>query len=242
MGPNIATKKKPGLFDQPSGGILFLDEAHALEHYQATLLKAVESGKIRRIGGTRDIAVDVIVIAASTRNLKDELLPELYQRLAQYELVLPTLADRSNDEKEALLHHFIKKYEDAVAQYHGIHYQVHFSSDAREALIKAAYPRNIRQLRDVVNHSIDAASPLISEVQGKTALTVEVQLKHLPFDCQSDAVTGPYTAIEGPVSQMVDRLAAEGLGPRKIARILQQKGWSIAYYQVAYYLKRQLTQ
>ncbi|SMP41085.1 sigma 54-interacting transcriptional regulator [Anoxynatronum buryatiense] len=240
-GAYTGSKQKKGLFEQASGGILFLDEAHALEHYQTTLLKAVESGKIRRIGGNREIAVDVIVIAASTHNLKDELLPELYQRLAQYELVLPTLGDRSTSEKEALLHHFIKKYEDAVAQYHGIQYQVRLSPAAREALLKAQYPRNIRQLRDVVNHSIDAASPLISEVQGEVSLTIEVQLKHLPFDCQSESTAVTYTAIEGPVKQMVHQLAGEGLGPRKIARALQQEGWPIEYYQVAYYLKRHLS-
>ena len=74
----------------------------------------MESGKIRRIGGTSDISVNVIVIAASTRNLKDVLLPELYQRLAQYEMYMPSLKERSIEEKELLFDHFVKKYEQTV--------------------------------------------------------------------------------------------------------------------------------
>ena len=91
-GAYTGSKKKQGLFEQAHGGILFLDEAHTLENYQNLLLKAIESGKIRRIGGTKDISINVIIIAASTRNLSDVLLPELYQRLAQYEIYLPSLS------------------------------------------------------------------------------------------------------------------------------------------------------
>ena len=98
-----ATEKK-GLFELAHDGIIFLDEAHALEHYQTMLLKAIESGTIRRIGGRKEIETNTIVIAASTKDLKKVLLPELYQRLAQYEIKLPPLHERPLDEKEKEFH------------------------------------------------------------------------------------------------------------------------------------------
>ena len=113
-GAFTGSKKKKGLFEQANGGILFLDEAHTIENYQSLLLKAIESGKIRRIGDTREIDINVIIIAASTKNLHEVLLPELYQRLGQYEMYLPSLRERSLEEREQLLQHFVRKYENAV--------------------------------------------------------------------------------------------------------------------------------
>ena len=79
-----------------------MDEAHTIENYQNLLLKAIESGKIRRIGDTKEIEINVIVIAASTKNLHEVFLPELYQRW-QYETHLPALRERSLEEKEDLI-------------------------------------------------------------------------------------------------------------------------------------------
>ncbi|MDO5650176.1 MAG: sigma 54-interacting transcriptional regulator, partial [Gallicola sp.] len=126
-----ATEKK-GLLERANGGVLFLDEAHQLGNYQSILLTAIETGRFRRLGGTKEISVDVIIIAASTKNLKNELLPELYQRLAQYELYLPPLNERSEREKEELFYYFINKYENAVKEHQGINYEVNFSNEARK--------------------------------------------------------------------------------------------------------------
>ncbi len=235
---------RKGLFEQANGGILFLDEAHALEHYQTLLLKAIESGKIRRVGGIKEISVDVIIIAASTKNLKEELLPELYQRLAQYELYLPSLSERSLEEKSLLLKHFITKYENAVADLQGIKYHVDFSAEAKSALLSAVYPRNIRQFRDIINFSIDAASPLISDIGDKKDLTTTVLIEHLPFEIfNEDAETNPKSnnnnnKIKENIRILIDSLHAQGLGPRKISNRLKDQGYTIEYYQVAYYLKK----
>ncbi|MGE5628761.1 MAG: sigma 54-interacting transcriptional regulator [Solirubrobacterales bacterium] len=237
QGAYTGSKQKKGLLEQASGGILFLDEAHALEQYQNILLKAVESGKIRRIGGVKEISIDVIIIAASTKNLKDELLPELYQRLAQYELVLPSLADRSMSEKINLLNHFVKKYEDAVMQLHNIKFKVDLTDSCRNALLKAHYPRNIRQMRDVINISIDAASPLISEIQKDEEIITRVDLNHLPFEfLSSDTTTSTQDKIY--IENIIDELSLKGLGPRKISKKLKDRGCNMEYYQVAYYLKK----
>ena len=166
-GAYTGSKKKKGLFEQANSGILFLDEAHTIENYQNLLLKAIESGKIRRIGDTKEIDINVIIIAASTKNLREVFLPELYQRLAQYEMHLPSLRERSLEEREQLFQHFVRRYENAVWETRKIQYHVLFTPEAKHAILNAVYPRNIRQMRDVINFSIDASSPLIEDIGEK---------------------------------------------------------------------------
>lgn len=233
--------QKKGLFEQASGGILFLDEAHALEGYQTMLLKAVESGRIRRIGGSREIAADVIIIAASTRNLKDEMLPELYQRLAQYELSLPSLHERSFRERESLLSHFTTKYIEAVRDLHGIRYNVSFGEEAKDAILHASYPRNIRQFRDIINYSIDAAAPLISDIGDEQDIHTEIGLEHLPFETDGHHELLPSVrkdVIDDELGAVITNLSRKGYGPRKISNMLSADGYDIKYYKVAYYLKK----
>ena len=245
VGAYTGSKEKRGLFEQANGGILFLDEAHALDHYQNLLLKVIESGKIRRIGGVKEFRVDVIVIAASTRDLKTELLPELYQRLAQYEIYVPSLDERSYEEKSLLLKHFIRNYEKAVEKIHKIKYFVYFSSEAVQLLLKAKYPRNIRQFRDIINFSIDAAAPLIDDIRGRDQISTYVEVKHIPFEIleekesfEQDESKETKKVIEGDLKTYIWQLHLEGLGPRKISKVLKEKGYEIEYYQVAYFLKK----
>ncbi|GAA0178241.1 hypothetical protein SH2C18_13240 [Clostridium sediminicola] len=241
-GAFTGSTEKKGLFESANGGILFLDEAHALEHYQTLLLKAIESGRIRRVGGGKDISIDVIIVAASTKNLKEELLPELYQRLAQYELYLPSLSERSLEEKSSLLNHFVTKYENAVESLQGIKYHVHFSKEAKTALLQAIYPRNIRQFRDIINFSIDAASPLISDIGDNKEINTSVNVEHLPFEIFNEDSENKYadnnSKIKENIEKIIDSLHEQGLGPRKISNKLKDKGYSIEYYQIAYYLKK----
>ncbi len=245
-GAYTGSKDKRGLFEQANGGILFLDEAHALEHYQNLLLKIIESGKLRRIGGNRDYSVDVIIIAASTKNLKTELLPELYQRLAQYQIHLPSLDERSTEEKSLLLSHFIQNYQNAVEKVHHINYTVKMSPQARELLLKARYPRNIRQFRDIINFSIDAAAPLIADAKDQDSITTYVEVTHIPFEILEDEPMSPpaqtsehsYDLMSDNVKNQIAQLRSEGLGPRRIANVLKDRGYSLEYYQIAYYLKK----
>ncbi len=244
-GAYTGSKRKKGLFEQANGGILFLDEAHALEHYQSLLLKAIESGIIRRVGGSKAININVIIIAASTKNLKERLLPELYQRLAQYELNLPSLKERNMEEKESLFTYFVSRYEEAVRNLHNIKYNVVFSDEAKNALLKATYPRNIRQFRDVINYSIDAAAPLIDDINGKNKITTVVKTIHLPFEIFETKKNNikkknkiHKTKLTKPIEKMILSLRKEGLGPRRISKKLKEKGYNFEYYQVAYFLKK----
>lgn len=228
--------EKKGLLERANGGILFLDEAHELGNYQSILLTAIETGRFRRIGGSKEISVDVIIIAASTKNLKNELLPELYQRLAQYELYLPPLDERSEKEREKLFYYFINKYEEAVKEHQGIDYEVVFSKEARELVLQGKYPRNIRQFRDVINYSIDQASPLISDLDGESEIKVMVRTSHLPFEISQVEILKENNFKE--MYRIIDELSAQGLGPRKISNALKDLKYDFKYYQVAYYLNK----
>ena len=234
VGAYTGSKTKPGLFEQASGGILFLDEAHALEQYQNMLLKAIESGKIRRIGGTKAIPINVIIIAASTQKLEDMFQAELYQRLAQYEMHLPPLKDRSMEEKEALLRHFIRKYEDSVQRFHQITCTITLTPAAKHALLEAEYPRNIRQFRDVINSSIDAACPLLEDIKDRKTLEVLVSLENIPFTTEEETGSKKLSDI---ARTLILQMAEQGLGPRKISKQLLEYDIDLPYYKVAYFLK-----
>ena len=244
-GAYTGSKKKKGLFEQANGGILFLDEAHTIENYQSLLLKAIESGKIRRIGDTREIDVNVIIIAASTKNLKDVLLPELYQRLGQYEMYLPSLRERSMEEKEELLQHFVSRYEKAVWDTRHIRYHVLFTPEAKYAILNAVYPRNIRQMRDVINFSIDASSPLIEDIGEEKEITTFVTLQHIPFALSEQEIGLPEKSepvrdkITPEAAKLIRKYHAQGEGPRKLSNRLTQQGYDLPYYKIAYFLKKE---
>jgi arginine utilization regulatory protein len=243
--------EKRGLLELANGGMFFLDEAHALEHYQTMLLKALETGKIRRIGGRKEIDIDVIIVAASTKNLKNVLLPELYQRLAQYEIKLPPLRERPLSEKEQLLKCFKENYEKRAHERYKIKLKVNFSNAAKGILLNAYYPRNIRQFRDIVNASIDAAVPIISDINSKSEVSALIDIDNIPFDllecedrCESEELEPVHIISENVendeevLQKIILRLRKKGLGPRKISNILKEKGFKIEYYQVAYKLKK----
>lgn len=245
-GAYTGSKKKKGLFEQANGGILFLDEAHTIEKYQSLLLKAIESGKIRRIGDIKETSINVIIIAASTKNLHEVFLPELYQRLGQYEMYLPALRERCIEEKELLFHHFVRKYEDAVWDSRKIKYHVVFTPEAHDALLQAVYPRNIRQFRDVINYSIDASSPLVEDLHNKKEITTVVDIEHIPFDISDHAesqktihLVQSKNKITPEVEEIIGKMKQQGIGPRRTSKELQKMGYDIPYYKIAYYNKKQ---
>lgn len=241
-GAYTGSRQKKGLFEQAHGGILFLDEAHALEQYQNLLLKAIETGTTRRIGGISEIEADVIIISASTRDLKTHLLPELYQRLAQYAIHLPSLSERNDQEKLMLFDHFVSTYQMAVEKIHKLKYEIIFTDEAKNHLLQARYPRNIRQFRDVINFSIDSAAPLVSDIHDAPFIRTIVQKEHLPFDiiedCNNQLPQIPKVSIDDSLKKRIIELNQQGYGPRKISSLLKTESISVEYYQVAYFLKQ----
>jgi DNA-binding NtrC family response regulator len=149
-----AEKKKPGLMEVADTGILFLDEISSMpEDMQAKLLKALEDRSFRRMGGTVEIKVDVQVVAASNKDLKKMMddgtfRDDLYFRLNVLELVIPPLRERREEIPE-LIAFFVR---DLNAQM-GMNVN-DISPEAMDALLKAEWPGNIRELRNVIERAM----------------------------------------------------------------------------------------
>jgi len=140
-----AHKDRKGTFEQAHGGTLFLDEIGDMSlAAQAKVLRALEEHKIQRVGSDKSIAVDVRVIAATNKDVKEAISQQrfredLFHRLAVIEINVPSLNDRSDD-IPVLVTHFLK----TLSPKKGI------SKDAVEALQAMQWSGNIRQLRNAI--------------------------------------------------------------------------------------------
>jgi two-component system response regulator HydG len=148
-----ATKDKRGLFMEANNGTLFLDEIGELSpELQVKINRAIQEKEIRRVGDTVDIAVDVRIIAATNRDLKEamdegEFREDLYYRLNVFPLNLPPLRKRRED-IPALVGHFLQGY----MREKGIDYQV--DDDALEILMSYPWPGNVRELQNAVERAV----------------------------------------------------------------------------------------
>ena len=145
-----ATGQKRGLFELAHGGTLFLDEIGDMDlNAQAKVLRVLQSGELMRVGGERPIKIDVRVLAATHRNLKEqvqtgEFREDLYFRLAVVPIWVPPLRDREGD--TALL---CRHYLDVACRENGISPK-RISQAAQAALELYAWPGNVRELRNVM--------------------------------------------------------------------------------------------
>ncbi|HOF24921.1 MAG TPA: sigma-54 dependent transcriptional regulator [Anaerolineaceae bacterium] len=149
-----ATHRKLGLMEVADGGVLFLDEIASMPlELQAKLLRAIEERSFRRLGGTNLIKVDVQIIAASNRNLKEMMAnntfrEDLYYRLKVVDLDLPPLAQRTEDIPE-LVGLFLRKYNLNMGSN-----ITDVTERAMNALMAYDWPGNIRELRHVIERAV----------------------------------------------------------------------------------------
>ena len=148
-----AVSEKKGLFEVADNGTLFLDEIGELEvSLQAKILRALQEKQIRRVGGTREIDVDVRVVAATNRDLlnmveEKRFREDLYYRLNVLSIEMPPLRERRTD-VPVLIEYFLKKHT------RGTDRKIKISSDARRTLEDYAYPGNVRQLESALERAI----------------------------------------------------------------------------------------
>jgi transcriptional regulator with GAF, ATPase, and Fis domain len=146
-----ANNLKKGLFEAADGGTLFIDEIGELPlSLQTKLLRVLESGTIRRIGGTSYLKVNVRVIAATNKNLKEmvdkgEFRQDLYYRLSAFPINIPSLRERPDD-IPALAEHFLLRMEEGDRF-------VPLSLEVIEVLLTYDYPGNVRELRNIVERA-----------------------------------------------------------------------------------------
>jgi two-component system, NtrC family, response regulator AtoC len=190
-----AKESKLGLFEAAEGGFIFLDEVGDLElALQGKLLRAIEERTVRRVGGIRDRRIDVRILAATNRNLEQEVQKksfrgDLYFRLAVILLHLPPLRERGEDIlllAEHFLQRFSTKYGKQVRR---------LDPKAADALLKYPWPGNVRELSHVVERAVLWSSESSLQADHLTLGT------HLPTERLNTAPDGGFD-VPGSVGDL----------------------------------------
>lgn len=149
-----SVNEKAGAFEMAHGGTIFLDEvAEMPPDIQVKLLRALESRMVRRLGGKKEIAVDIRIVAATNKDLQKaiaegELREDLYYRLAVVELFLPPLRERVSD-VQLLANEFLARF----AQQNGKSI-TGFDDRAWSWIVSYGWPGNVRELKNAVERSV----------------------------------------------------------------------------------------
>ncbi|MEA3367695.1 MAG: sigma-54 dependent transcriptional regulator [Planctomycetota bacterium] len=204
-----AWEQKKGLFELADGGTIFLDEIGDMPAtLQAKLLRFLEEKAFRRVGGTKDIVVNVRIIAATNKNLRDLVAnrlfrEDLFYRLNIFPITLPPLRDRHED-VPLLAKHFVMQYN---AEFHkevtGI--------DAAAMAVMQAYdwPGNVREMRNLIERAV-----LLS---GSGRLTVDC----LPTELMTPAIVAGNDSESNPEPLIV--LGPKGVDIHEVERLLVEK-------------------
>lgn len=149
-----ADTAQKGRFELASGGTIFLDEIGEINlSTQVKLLRVLQEKKFERVGGTQTIDVDVRVVAATNRNLEQEVKDgkfreDLYYRLNVVRIEIPSLRERKDD-IPLLMHNFLKEYNiENEKNIKG------FDNRSKAAMLKYSWPGNIRELRNCVESAV----------------------------------------------------------------------------------------
>lgn len=178
-----ALKQKIGLIESAHGGTLFIDEIGELSlDLQTKLLRVLESGTIRRIGGTHYFSVDVRIIAATNQDVKKmvsngKFRHDLYYRLATFPVYVPPLRERKED-IPAIAEHFLRNKIEGGTQH------IPLSPELIEILFSYDFPGNIRELRNIIERAVilAAGDPITEEY-----LTIDKNPHHTFADEFDDA-------------------------------------------------------
>src|SRR5688500_16477075 len=149
-----STNEKPGAFEMADGGTIFLDEvAEMAPDIQVKLLRALETRQVRRLGGKKEIAVDIRIVAATNKELQQaiadgDLREDLYYRLAVVELYLPPLRERVGDIR-LLANEFLARYaQENNKKITG------FDDAAWDWILAYHWPGNVRELKNAVERAV----------------------------------------------------------------------------------------
>ena len=149
-----STNEKPGAFEMASGGTIFFDEvAEMPPDIQVKLLRALETRTVRRLGGKKEIAVDIRVLAATNRDVQKaiadgDLREDLYYRLAVVDIFLPPLRERMGDIRllaTEFLARFAKENQKTVSS---------FTEDGWNWILSYEWPGNVRELKNAVERAV----------------------------------------------------------------------------------------
>jgi len=208
-----AIRRKPGRFELADGGTIFLDEIGDLPpSTQAKILRVLQERQFERIGGTTTMTVDVRVIAATNKNLEEEVKAgrfreDLFYRLNVIPIVLPPLRERKED-LPSLIEFFMDKYRKNLSK------DVSLSKDVVDALLQYDYPGNIRELENAIERCVTlAATERIGKDELPPAIVMEQRatrsllLSDIAADAEKNHIINVLRATQGGKTK-----AAEILG------------------------------
>jgi DNA-binding NtrC family response regulator len=207
-----AAAEREGLFEAADGGTLFLDElASTSPAFQASLLRVLQSGEVRRVGSTHPRRVNVRVIGASNAPLRDlvtggSFRSDLFYRLSVLSIELPPLRARTGD-IEILTTHFLQRYRESGDP------AMHLTREAIEALAAHNFPGNVRELENALRRAVALSSGGL--------ITIDC----LPPEI---AVARTKPAVQEPPERRLlsDRPTMEELQRRYLQLTLEETGWN----------------
>ena len=205
-----AAQRKIGKFEMAQRGTIFLDEIGEMPlALQAKMLRAIETKKIERLGGNASITVDIRIVAATNRLLRQavasrQFREDLYFRLSVFPVTIPPLRDRKEDIPK-LAHHFVERVARDVGK------KVTLSGEALAMLVEHPWPGNVRELQNAIERAVILAD-------GERLMP-----RHLSLTTQVGATEDPWDMLDwsGTLADVSARFAAEA-EKRKIAYALRQ--------------------
>jgi len=207
-----ANQRKIGKFEMAQHGTVFLDEIGEMPlALQAKMLRAIETKRIERLGGNGSFAVDVRIVAATNRMLRQavasrQFREDLYFRLSVFPVMVPPLRDRKEDIPK-LAHHFVERVARDVGK------KITISPEALELLVAHTWPGNVRELQNAMERAVILAD-------GDRLLP-----RHLNLMTQMGATADPWEMLDwsGTLADVAARFASEA-EKRKIMLALKQAG------------------
>ncbi len=223
-----ADRQRIGRFEQANGGTLFLDEIGDMSaSTQAKVLRVLQEHEFERLGGMKTIKVDVRIIAATNKNLKEAIAnnlfrEDLYYRLNTVSLEMPSLRERKDDVLP-LANYFVNKYGEEIKKN-----IVGFSPQAAKYLTRHNWPGNIRELQNTIERAVLMAEENVIEVEDLSInsgsaepCTDSVKIKIPPGGIKLDDLERDTILEALKMSNWVQKDAAELLGVSR--RVLNYK-------------------
>jgi DNA-binding NtrC family response regulator len=202
-----STNEKAGAFEMAHGGTLFLDEvAEMAPDIQVKLLRALETRTVRRLGGKKEITVDIRIVAATNRDLQQaiadgDLREDLYYRLAVVEIFLPPLRERVGDIK-LLANEFLARY--AMENNKKIN---GFEDAAWDWILAYHWPGNVRELKNAVERAVimtrgsvigaQDITPRHIRLSGENAGSLTIQVGSSMADARRKVLLGTFASTDG---------------------------------------------
>lgn len=216
-----------GLFEEAHGGTIFLDEiGDASLEFQCKLLRVIQERQVRRVGGLKEIPIDVRLIAATNRNLAEEIKKgnfraDLYYRLNVLPVRTLSLRERKTDIL-VLSNYFLKRY--SAGKYNSI-YEV-LENDAVQVLIDYDWPGNIRQLENAIEYIISTAK------NGKKIDKTKLP-EYITDDLPRPGESVLKEVLGNNMIWILDKMKnSDGIGRRYLANLAKEEGLPLTEGQI----------